>query len=128
QAVAPTVAASPGGTLNVAGAVAVLSAQAQAMAKIAENAIITARNVAVTAQDASKLGVRAWGLGIGGGQTVGFGASFALLYAGNTAHALVGDGAKVTADSLKVIARRERIDESQYRFPFDISDLFTVNA
>ena len=45
QAVAPTVAASPGGTLNVAGAVAVLSAQAQAMAKIAENAIITARCV-----------------------------------------------------------------------------------
>ena len=128
QAVAPTVAASPGGTLNIAGAVAVLSAQAQAVARIAENAVIEAKNVAVTARDQSKLGVRALGVSAGGGQTVGFGASFAILYAGNTVQALVGDGATITADSLKVVARREHIDESQYRFPFDVSDLFTVGA
>ena len=76
----------------------------------------------------SKLGVRALGVSIGGGQTAGFGASFALLYAGNIVHALVGDGAQITAESLKVVARRERMDESQYKFPFDISDLFTVGA
>lgn len=40
----------------------------------------------------------------------------------------MGDGAQITAESLKVVARRERMDESQYKFPFDISDLFTVGA
>ena len=91
---------------------ALASFRANCVPTAGSTSTVSYTHLAVTAQDASKLGVRAWGLGIGGGQTVGFGASFALLYAGNTAHALVGDGAKVTADSLKVIARRERIDES----------------
>ena len=76
----------------------------------------------------SKLGVRALGVSIGGGQTAGFGASFALLYAGNIVHALVGDGAQITAESLKVVAPPRAHGREPVQVPLRHFDLFTVGA
>ena len=51
-----------------------------------------------------------------------------MLYAGSNIHALIGDDFTAVANSLTVNAQRPLVDESLYQFPFDWSDLLTINS
>ena len=116
-----------GGKVGFAGAVSILIGHAKGLAQIAENAVVRGGDIAVTAQDKSKLAVRAGGL-TASGASAGIGASFALIYAENELTARVGKGASVTADSLTVKAEKLPVDADDYAFPFGWDTLFTVDV
>ena len=116
-----------GGKVGFAGAVSILIGHAKGLAQIAENAAVRGGDIAVTAQDKSKLAVRAGGL-TASGASAGIGASFALIYAENELTARVGKGASVTADSLTVKAEKLPVDADDYAFPFGWDTLFTVDV
>ena len=89
--------------------------------------VIAGGDITVEAIDLSKLAIRALGANIGR-QTLGVGAAAAMLYADSNIHALVGDDFTADARSLTVNAQRPIVDESMYEFPFDWSNLLTINS
>ena len=128
QAIAASIATGMKGTLGLAGAVAVLSAYADSIAQIGDDVSVTAGgDILVEAIDFGKLAIRALGANIGR-QTLGVGAAAAMLYADSNIHALIGDDFTAQANSLTVNAQRPLVDESLYEFPFDWSDLLTINS
>lgn len=126
QALAGSVGGS-GGKVGLAGAVAVTVAQAEINAYTLENTELYAGDIAINANDKSKLAVRAGALSVNG-STVGMGASFAVLYADNEIGAAVGNNNSVTAESLTINAERMKVTSDDYKFPFDWDTLFTANV
>ncbi len=127
QAIAGSVSAKAGGKVSIAGAVAVQVARAAALAQVADDAIVKGRNLTVSALDKSKIAVRAGSVSVGQ-QTVGVGASFALIYAENTVTASVGKRAELTGGGLRVTAEKMQVSTKDYQFPFGVSTLFTVDV
>lgn len=134
---AQAIAGSVGGTnakVGLAGAIAVVVAQAQTRAGIAPGTVINPEdveniigNVRVESTDKSKLAIRAGSVMLGSAK-VGMGASVGVLYAENGVYAEVGEGSAIRAKDMYVSATREKITTEDYKFPFDLSTLFTVNV
>ena len=93
QSIAGSVAGSGGA--SVAGAFAIIVSSADTLAKIGKGAELTAEDVVVLATDKSKLALRAGGVSISTGATVGLGGSFAMIYTYNTVKALIDQGITV---------------------------------
>ena len=84
------------GKIGAAGALAIITSFAKTQAYIAPNAQITdAGIISITAEETSKLAVRAWGFSAGTGK-VGAGAAFAIIYGNNQIHAYIGKGDTVS--------------------------------
>jgi hypothetical protein len=126
QAVACAIAGS-GGKVGLAGAVAVMVAGAESIARIAEGALVRGGAISILATDQSTLAVRAGSVSATGA-SAGVGASFALIYAESLTRATIGKNAQVYGGSLKLSAEKLRVDSTDYQFPLGISTLFTVDA
>ncbi len=127
---AQAIAGSLGGTsaaVGIAGAVSVVVAHARAAARILDGTILRGGAVDLLSYEKSKLSLRAGSLQAGG-QTVGVGASFALLYAENELDVSIGSGADIEAASLSAKAQRAKVTADDYVFPLTIKNLFTVNV
>ena len=123
------------GLFGAAGALSVLVSNAETRAYIPGNSSIsTSGNLTIEAREKSKLAIRSWGgtfiKGTSGNQgqnggsgsseiTVGVGAAFAILYANNQIVAYIGDGSAITAKSVKVSSVKEKVDYTDWEYPWD---------
>ncbi len=126
QALAGAVSGT-GSKVSISGALAIIVSRAVTSASIASGAVINGGDISVTASDKSKLAVRAGGLSLSGGSSVGVGVSFALIYAHNTVSAGIGSGASITGDSLTLSAKKLKVDFSDYESALGMEDLLTHN-
>jgi len=126
QALAGSVTGSSS-DMTISGALAIIVSKAETSVNVADNAKLTAGNgqVKLSAEDKSKLAIRAGGLSISKGTSVGIGASFALIYARNDVKAALGENVQVTAQSFLLRAAKLRVDFSDYESTFDLSLLLT---
>ncbi|MEN6340037.1 MAG: hypothetical protein ABFD03_07915, partial [Clostridiaceae bacterium] len=129
QALAGSVTGSSS-DMTISGALAIIVSKAETLVTVADNAKLTAENgmVKLSAEDKSKLAVRAGGLSISKGTSVGIGASFALIYARNDVKALVGENVQIKAASFLLRAAKLRVDMSDYESTFDLSLLLTDSS
>ncbi len=113
--------------MTISGALALIVSKAQTSVNVLDGAKLTAENgqVKLSAEDQSKLAVRAGGLSISKGTSVGVGASFALVFARNVVEAIVGKNVQVKAASFLLRAAKQRVDFSDYQSTFDLSLLLT---
>ncbi len=113
--------------MTISCALAIIVSKADTSVVVNDNAKLTANNgmVKLSAEDKSKLALRAGGLSISKGTKVGIGASFALIYARNDVLAEVGQYAEIKAASFLLHAAKLRVDFSDYESTFDLSLLLT---
>ncbi|HWP21633.1 MAG TPA: hypothetical protein VN417_02730 [Candidatus Cryosericum sp.] len=126
QALAGSVTGSQS-DMTISGALAIIVSKAFTSVNVLDGAKLTAENgqVKLSAEDQSKLAVRAGGLSVSKGTSVGVGASFALVFARNTVQALVGENVQIKAASFLLRAAKQRVDFSDYQSKFDLSLLLT---
>ena len=120
QAIAGSVAGS-GGT-SIGGAISVLVSSAETKAQIGNEASISAHKIAVEATDKSKMAIRAGGISISKGGSVGVGASVAVIVSNNVVDASIGTGAHITGNHLAVLAAKRMVTISDYQLPYGITD------
>ena len=121
-------AASGGGGVTVAGALAIMVAQGKSTITVADGSSLIAENGAVNliSYDKSKLNAAAMAATVSGGSTVGVGASFALLYAKNEVKTQAGNNVTVKAKSFTAEAKKEAVDISDFGYPFALQDIVTI--
>ena len=110
-------------TLVIAGAVSVLATEAVTRAKVEGAEKITGDRVKISADDKSKNAVRAGGISVSKGATVGMGLSAAAILSENTVEAHLGDGATVTAKDFELSALKREVTFDDYKFPLGWQDL-----
>ena len=114
-----------GSEFAIAGAVGVLVSNATSRANIDGAKTVDGNIVRVTANDKSKLAVRAGGVNISRGANVGMGISTATIWSGNTVDAKIGDGITVNADAFELAARKQAVTFDDYVFPLSWQDLIS---
>ena len=125
---AQAIAGSVTGTADaaIAGAFAVLVSKAVTTAEILPYTIISTKEMTLSAQDKTKLAIRAGSISASkGGASVGLGASFAIIYASNKVTAEIGHDADITAETLNVRAVKLRVDKEDYDSVLGLSDLIS---
>ena len=132
QALAGAVSGS-GGNFSIGGAIAVIVSNAKTSVTIADgtaqkHAELTGSRISITASDKSKLALRAGGISISKGASVGIGAAFALIYSNNAIAAVIGDETTVNAESLVIRAEKLRVDMSDYESAFGVDTLITDSS
>ncbi|MEN6634431.1 MAG: hypothetical protein ABFC56_01110, partial [Clostridiaceae bacterium] len=129
QALAGSVTGSSS-DMSIAGALAIIVSKATTSVVVADGAVLTALNgqVKLSSEDQSKLAVRAGGISLSKGTSVGIGASFALVFARNVVQAIVGKNVQIKAASFLLRAAKQRVDFSDYQSTFDLSLLLTDSS
>lgn len=117
-----------GSKFCISAALAVVVSLSESTVTIAENAVIHGGDITASASDKSKLAVRAGGLSVSTGASVGAGISFALIYAHNVVTASVGNGASITGSTFTLSARKLKVDFSDYESEFGLDNMLTYNA
>ena len=102
------------GKASVAGAFAIIRSSADTLAEVGRKADVEAGDMIILATDKSKLAVRAGGVSISTGATVGIGASLGLIYADNTVRAIINEKAEINAGSLDLAAKKLKVDFSDF--------------
>ena len=115
-------------TLAIAGAVSVLSTEAVTRAVVDSAEKITGERVKISADDKSKNAVRAGGISVSKGATVGMGLSAATILSENTVEARVGDGAVITATDFELSALKRKVTFDDYKFPLGWEDLVSDSS
>ncbi|MBL8225533.1 MAG: leukotoxin LktA family filamentous adhesin [Chromatiales bacterium] len=101
--------------VSVAGSLAVANSNATTVARLGDGVIVDeAGAITITADNTSKLSAKAWSGALS--NKVGVGASVATVVSENTYRAAVGANANVTAGSLSLAARNNKVTGS---VPFD---------
>ena len=132
QALAGAVSGS-GGSFSIGGAIAVIVSNAKtgvviANGTAAHHADLSGSRITLSASDKSKLALRAGGISISKGASVGIGAAFALIYSNNAIAAAVGDYTVIRAESLVIRAEKLRVDMSDYESAFGVDTLITDSS
>ena len=120
-------------TVTVAGAVAVAVSHASSTVNVAEGTADAIRkmagaNMAIEATDKSKLAVRAGGVSISKGSSVGMGIASGTLVSGNKVEAAIGDYTEITAKSLKLNAEKMGVTKDDFVNPLSMRDLVTDSS
>ena len=109
--------------VGVAGALAVTNSDADTKAYVGDDAVIQdAGSVSITADNTSKLSAKAWD-GAASGK-VGVGASVATIVSRNLYDAHVGDRASISAASLEISAKSNKVSGD---VPFEFTDFDSLN-
>ena len=119
--------------MSIGGAVSVLVSNAKATVNIqkgtgTDGAKINGKQVTVSAQDKSKLAVRAGGVSISRGSSVGMGLSAAAVKSSNTVTANVGDGFTITGSGFDLTARKLGVSMKDYVNPVPLTDVITDSS
>ena len=121
-----------GADKTFAGAFSVVVSHATTRAALNNAMTIEGDNVAIHANDKTKLAARAGGISISKGTNTGMGASVVTIWAGNDVEASVNkDLSKKTtikANSFDMRAQKERVDYSDFKFPLSMSTLITDSS
>ena len=112
-----------GSDISVAGAVSILVSSAESQAVVDGN--LSGNAVSVTANDKSKLAVRAGGINVSKGTNVGAGVSVATIWSGDKVRAEVKDGATIDADSFTLKAVKSPVTIDDYKFGVALKDVIT---
>ena len=115
-----------GSDASVGGAISMLVSYAQSDAIV--NGDLSGGDVSVTANDKSKLAVRAGGVSISKGANVGMGVSVATIWSGNTVRAEVKDGRTIDADSFTLKAVKAPVTFDDYNFPLSFQDMISDSS
>ena len=115
---------------SIGGAVAVLvsSAESSAGATQSEATINAGNKLTITATDKSKLAMRAGGVSLSRGSTVGMGLSVAVLTSKNTIKAQIADYTKVTAKDVELAAKKLAVTWADYKSVLGLSNLVTDSS
>ena len=116
-----------GSEASIAGAAGILVSHATATSQFTGRTL-EGGAVSITANDKSKLGVRAGGINVSKGANVGMGISAATIWSGNTVEATVADGAQITADDFSLSAAKQAVTWDDYKFPLTMKDVFTDSS
>ena len=125
---------SEGGKFSIGGAVAIIVSKAttkvifEDAGNKSEGTKITGGDITIAAKDKSKIALRAGGMSISKGASVGIGAAFALIYSHDDVGARLGDYAIVNGESLQVSAKKIRVDMSDYESTFSFDMLITDSS
>jgi len=125
QAIAGAISMGTGGKAAVSGAIATIVSNAKTRAAIGSNATLTGGDIEIVSYDKSKLALRAGGVSLSNGSTVGVGASFALLYGNNTVETVIGDNVTIKGRNLTVSAVKDKVTFGDFVPTIDLSYLFT---
>ena len=115
-----------GSDTSVAGALSLLFSYGETDAIV--DGDLKGNAVSVTANDKSKLAVRAGGINVSKGANVGAGVSVATIWSANTVKAEVKDGATIDADSFTLKAVKAPVTWDDYRFPLSLQDLISDSS
>ncbi len=119
-------AGASGGEVAVAGSAAIVISNNSSEAFMAANSEITkSGDVVISAEDQTKLSVRAWSGAISKDpkSKAGVGAAFAVLVSNNDTRAYVGDNADILdASSLEVSAETKKVDINDFKLEFDFAE------
>ena len=119
--------------MSIGGAVSVLVSKAEATVNIKKGtgdagSKLNGKQVTVSAQDKSKLAVRAGGVSISRGSSVGMGLSAAAVKSSNTVTAKVGDGFTITGSGFDLTARKLGVSMKDYVNPVPLTDVITDSS
>ncbi len=117
-----------GSKVCISAAIAVIVSLSKSTAVIEANSVLNGGDIKVSAADKSKLAVRAGGLSVSTGASVGAGVSFALIFAHNDVTASVGSGASITGSSFSLTAQKIKVDFSDYESEFGVDNMLTYDA
>ena len=115
-----------GSDTSVAGALSLLFSYGETDAIV--DGDLKGNAVSVTANDKSKLAVRAGGINVSKGANVGAGVSVATIWSANTVKAEVKDGATIDANSFALKAVKAPVTWDDYRFPLSLQDLISDSS
>lgn len=93
-----------------------------------ESSITAKEDVTVTANDQSKLAVRAGGISISKGSSIGAGASFAVIFGNNEVVASIGNHVKLAARNLILEAKKQGVSAEDYKSALSMRDLITDSS
>ena len=115
---------------SIGGAVSVLVSSAESFAgETREQASVTAGDkLTISATDKSKLALRAGGVSLSKGSSVGMGVSVAVLTSKNNVTASVADGTKVTAKQMDLQAKKLAVTQADYVPVLGLSSLVTDSS
>ena len=116
-----------GADYSIAGAAGIVVSHATSSARF-NGKTLSGGEVTISANDESKLSVRAGGINVSKGANVGMGISAATIWSGNTVEAKVADGASITADAFSLNANKQAVTMDDYKFPLSIQDVFSDSS
>ena len=118
--------------LAISGALSALVSHAVTKATVkndsattANPARITGRIVSVTANDKSKLAIRAGGVNLSTGASKGVGMSSATIWSGNTVTASIGDNTTVEANEFALSAIKQKVTYDDFVWPVGAKNFMT---
>ena len=121
-----------GSDVSIGGAIAVEVSKAKVKTTVAGSSTgtrnISGDTVTVSAQDKSKLAVRAGGISVSKGSSVGIGVAVASVWGRNDIQATVGDNTRITAKQFDLIARKNAVTMDDFKLALGLSDLVTDSS